>query len=254
MARKKRLSAEETRQRLIDAGVDLLIVNGIDVTLNGVTLEHAVVDADVPRSSAYAAFSTSDDYSPQELFQRQVILQAVEDRRATIDSLQTTAFGIIAELGDKVSRAELLSELCRVTATENARDTAHSRSWQLVIALRVLLVENPTPNDIELAAWIAESEAHYRRETIRDIYRPLGDALGLRPKAEYGDAAYDYVEIASSAMTEGLAPRYFLRTDELLEDIDRNGSPWSLFAIMFEQTVYTFFEPVDPEAWYAPPV
>jgi len=255
--RRKRLSAEETRDRLVRAGIDSIIANGMTIGLDSVNLEQAVVDAGVSRSSAYAAWSHDDQYTPQELFQRTVLRQAVIERKETIANTQSSVLDVIDRMRDDGPRA-LLSELSRVAGGLNARAVADSRSWQLVVALRsVLHSAAPEARDDELADWVSESERLYREETIEGIYRPLTEVLRIKPREVYGDAAFHYGEITAAALSEGLAPRYFMSSSEYLEGIVRPGCDgvereWSLFAIVFEQLVLTFFEPIDPAEWETP--
>ncbi len=255
--RRKRLSAEETRDRLVRAGIDSIIANGMTIGLDSVNLEQAVVDAGVSRSSAYAAWSHDDQYTPQELFQRTVLRQAVVERKETIANTQSSVLEVIERMRDDGPRA-LLSELSRVAGGLNARAVADSRSWQLVVALRsVLHSAAPEARDHELADWVSESERLYREETIEGIYRPLTEVLRIKPREAYGDAAFHYGEITAAALSEGLAPRYFMSSSEYLEGIVRPGCDgvereWSLFAIVFEQLVLTFFEPIDPAEWETP--
>lgn len=253
--RRKRLSAAETRDRLVRVGIDSIIANGMTIGLESVNLEQAVKDASVSRSSAYAAWSNDDDYAPQELFQRTVLRAAIVERKETIARTQATAFEVIDRLGPDTNLPELLSELARQTGGVNARAVAESRSWQLVVALRsVLHSAAPEARDHELAEWMSESERLYREETIENIYRPLTEVLRIRPRPEFGDEAFHYGEIAAASLAEGLAPRYFMSSAEYLEGISRpdghgGSQEWSLFSIVFERLVLTFFEPVDPDEW-----
>lgn len=254
---RKRLSADETRERLIDAGLDSLARHGLSIGLDSVTLDNAVRDADVSRSSAYAVWSIDDELSPQSLFQRAVLKQAVVERKEAVARTQRTALEVIEALGPDSSPADLFRELARLTGGSNARAVASSRGWQIVVALRSVLNSEPDrTRDEELAAWLSESERLYREETIREVYKPVAAVLGIRPKPEYGEQAWHYGDIAASALAEGLATRYFMDTAEYLDEIDRVGptgrvEQWSLFSIVFESIVMTFFEPVDPRAWTA---
>lgn len=252
---RKRLSADETRVRLIEAGLDALAENGLSIGLESVTLDTAVRDAEVSRSSAYAVWSIDEELSPQSMFQRAVLKQAVVERKETIARTQKTALEVLDRLGADVSPAALLRELARVTGGENARAVAESRSWQLVVALRSVLHSAPDHSrDEELAEWMSESERLYREETIRTVYEPVAEILGIRPRPEYGEMAWHYGEIAAASLSEGLAPRYFMDTREYLDGIERLGptghvESWSLFSIVLETIITTFFEPIDPEAW-----
>ena len=257
---RRRLSAEETRERLIDAGLDALAKTGLSIGLDAVTLDNAVRDAGVSRSSAYAVWSSPDEeLSPQSAFQRAVLKQAVVERKETIARTHSTALEVIERMGGNVSPAQLFRELARVTGGVNARAVADSRSWQLVVGLRSVLNSAPAgARDQELSDWISESERLYRDETIREVYEPVAELLGLRPRAEFGDAAWHLGEIAAAALAEGLAPRYFMDTVSYLEGIDRvspdgEDEKWSLFSVVFESIVLTFFEPIDPEGWVTEP-
>jgi len=252
---KKRLSAEETRERCIQAGLERLTRHGLTIGLGAVTLEQAVKDSDVSRSSAYAAWSTDDDFSPQELFQRTVLKRAAIERNVTIARTHEAAIEVLEQMPD-APPAHLFRELCRVAGGVNAKAVADSRSWQLVVALRAVLNSNPDgERDDDLAEWMSESEELYRRDTIASIYTNIAAVLGLQPKPEYGDRAFHYGEIAAAALAEGLGPRYFMRSAEYLDGIERpneDGSTdeWSLFSIAFESIVLTFMEPIDPDAWH----
>lgn len=254
--RRRRLSAEETRERLVAAGLDALAEHGMSIGLAAVTLDHAVRTAGVSRSSAYAVWSTDEDLSPQSLFQRAVLKEAVVERKRTIERAQQTVDDVVGRLGTDVAPSLLFRELARVTGGVNARAVADSRGWKTVVALRSVLHSEPDDaRDEELAEWMSESERLYREETIREIYRPLAQLLGLRPRPEYGDTAYEYGEIAAAALAEGLAPRYFMDTARLLGDIERVSpgggvESWSLFSIVFESIVMTFFEPIDEQRWW----
>ncbi len=252
-AKRQRLSADETRERLVIAGMALLALNGMSVGLDAVTLEQAVRDADVSRSSAYAAWSTDDRYSPQELFQRTVLRRAVVDRNATIEQLQEIVMAVVVEHGETMNPRELLREMIRVGGAANVEAVAGSSSWQLVIALRAILHSTfGRGRDEDLAAWMDESEEELRFETINDVYKPLVEITGLRPRPEYGELAYQYGEISAAAMTEGLAMRYSLRAREHLDGLVHPHDPgreWSLYSLMFEQIVHRFFLPIDADDW-----
>lgn len=254
-SRRPRLSAEETRERLLGAGLAELARQGMSIGLDAVNLEQAVRDAGVSRSSAYAVWSTDDQFAPQELFQRAVLRRAVADRSATIERLRDSAAAVYeANVGTMTTR-QLLAEVIRVAATENVQAVADSPSWQLVIAVRAILHSAPDDQrDDDLASWMNDSEEELRLSTIADVFRPFVEILGIEPRPEYGELAYQYGEISSSAMSEGLAMRYSLRAHEFVHGIvhPRNPDPdklWSLYALMFENIVHTFFQPSDGSDW-----
>lgn len=253
--RRPRLSAEETRERLLAAGLADLARQGMSVGLDAVNLEQAVRDAGVSRSSAYAAWSTDDVYAPQELFQRAVLRRAVEDRSATIARLQASATAVYMAGVETMTPRDLLAEIIRVAGTENIQAVADSSSWQLVIAVRAILHSVPDDaRDDDLVEWMKDSEEELRTSTIDDVYRPMVELLGIVPRPEYGELAYQYGEISASSMAEGLAMRYSLRARDFVEDIPHphREDPeklWSLYSLIFESIVHTFFQPADGSEW-----
>lgn len=252
-ARRQRLSAEETSERLIQAGLDALGREGMSVGLDAVNLEQAVRDADVPRSSAYAIWSTDEVLAPQECFQRAVLRRAAEERTRTIEQLQATAARIVAENADTMSSHELLTELIRVGGGENAVALSESLGWQLMIAVRSILQSSPS-GDEDLAEWMNDSEEEVRLSTIEEVYRPFVEMLGLEPRPEFGERAFHYGEIAASSLAEGLSMRHKLRASEYLDgithpDIQDPDKPWSLYALMFEQLIQVFFQPANGVPW-----
>lgn len=253
-SRRQRLSAEETGERLVQAGLAALARQGMSIGLDSVNLEQAVRDADVPRSSAYAIWSTHETLAPQEAFQRAVLRRAAEDRTHTIEQLQQTAADIVETHSATMSSRQLLNELIRVGGGENEIALSQSLGWQLMIAVRVILQSAPSSLDEELTTWMNDSEEEARLSTIDEVYRPFVALLGLEPRPEFGERAYHYGEIAASSLAEGLSTRHKLRASEYLTDIvhpeiNDPDKPWSLYALMFEQLLRVFFQPVGGVDW-----
>ncbi|MFT7474101.1 MAG: hypothetical protein ACI81L_001021 [Verrucomicrobiales bacterium] len=254
-ASRQRLSADETKERLLASGFASLTTSGMSIGMDSVNLEHAVRDAAVSRSSAYLVWSTDDHYSPQEMFQHAVLRRAVEARNATVERLQESAYSVVEEHGASMGPLELLREIIRVSGSANVRAISDSSSWQLVIALRAILHSAPDGRrDEDLADWMNESEEELRNATINNVYRPLVELIGLVPRPEYGELAYQYGEISSSALAEGLSARYSLRAREHLEGLVHPAikdpeKSWSVYSLMLEKIVQTFFVPGDGSDW-----
>lgn len=226
----------------------------MSIGLDSVNLEQAVRDADVPRSSAYAIWSTHETLAPQEAFQRAVLRRAADDRTRTIAQLQRTVGEVVEQHAATMSSRELLMELIRVGGGENVSALSESLGWQLMIAVRAILQSAPESLDAELTIWMNDSEEEVRLSTIEEVYRPFVALLGLEPRPEFGERAYHYGEIAASSLAEGLSMRNKLRASEYLTGINHPevndpDKPWSLYALMFEQLLRVFFQPVDGVDW-----
>lgn len=253
--KKDRLSSGETRARTLVAGLDALTASGLDVGLGAVNLERAVEAAGVSRSSAYAAWSGEQDFTPQELFQRTVLKRALAQRMTTIEEMRGSATEVLAKMGPDPDPRLLLKELIRVIGEIAVRSIATSTRWQLAVAVRSVLSSSPNEKrEPMLAEWVEEGEERIREETIETFYRPLADLVGLRPRPEFGEKAFHYAELAASSLAEGMGSRYFMKASEYFHDIEITGpdgeqSQWSLFSLVLERIVMMFFEPVDPSLW-----
>ena len=246
--KRPRLSAEETRHRLRAVGVEALCQSGMSIGLDAVNLEQAVRDADVSRSSAYAAWA-NDEFSPQEAFQRSVLMHTIESRKVTLDDLTSRSVALFDELRGTMSMRDLMREIIRQTAQANLERTADSIGWKLVIAIGAALHSAPPEKrDEELAAWMNQSANSLRQYTIERLYKPLGEAMGLVPRPQYGDRAYELGEVAIAAVSDGFTMRYWLETRSHLDGLEHHaveGGPanWSLYSMIFEQCVEMFFVP-----------
>ncbi len=246
--RKPRLSSEQTRERLIDAGIAALNASGMSIGLDSVNLEQAVRDAEVSRSSAYAVWS-NEGVSPQEDFQKAVLLRAIDDRRFTLEALTQQVVELYGELAATMTPRQVFREVVRQTATRNVHATAESAAWKLVIALRAILHSTREEDrDRELVEWMAESQRNLRDYTIESVYKPMAFALGIKPRPQYGERAYELGELCASAVSEGFSMRYWLDTPADLDNLQHHAveggeANWSMYALIFEQIVEMFFIP-----------
>lgn len=245
--KKQRLSAEESRELLIDAGLQSLSEEGLSLGLDAVNLERAVRATTVPRSSAYAAWSIDESYPPQELFQRAVLMRAIEARRETLDELTQELAGFVENPTPGLTKRELLTEMIRVAAETNMRNVIRSRSWQIVFAMRSIINSAPAESrDQELFEWMSANEEQLRLETIEGTYKPMAELFGIRPRPEFGEKAWHAAEIASAALSEGLSMRASLKASEYFGGLPNPEHPdsesdWTLFALIFEKIFDTFF-------------
>ena len=189
--RRQRLSADETRERLITAGLDALSEQGMSIGLDAVNLEQAVRDSEVPRSSAYAVWSTDEVYAPQQMFQMAVLRRAVEGRRETIEQIHELLEAMKDAYADAPPSFNDLRELIKIGTVNNTEAVAASHSWQMVMALRAILHSAPKHGqDEELAAWMTQSEEDLRIEAIETIYKPMAELFHVQPRPEYGERAW----------------------------------------------------------------
>ena len=222
--------------------------------LGSVNLEQAVRDAGVPRSSAYAIWSKDKSLSPQQVFQRAVLHRSAEERRENVDQLRSRAAEIASGTLDGQSPKKVFEAVVQEMSEANFSHISASPSWSIVTAIRAILNSGPAEKrDQEVLEWIDVSEAQKRERVIEEVFRPLVEFFGLRPREGFGDAAFHYTQIAGAALGEGLAIRTPLQAGEYLEGLSHPDHPseerWSLYGLMSQWIVMKFFEPIDPEVW-----
>ncbi len=243
--RRPRRSAEQTRELLVERGLAALHERGLSVGLDAVTLETAFREADLPRSSAYAAWASQDPaQTPQETFQREVLRRAIRSRLGDLSATADTGQSVLDALDPDAAPAQNLRNVLRAGSEVNFAIGISSTIWRLVMALQALLGATPGAEvDEELAGWLSAAEAELRETSIATIYRPLGELIGFEPRPEFGEQAWELMAISAGAFAEGLVARHRLDgARPHLTDIDRDGEPWTLLALGLEALVHQFFD------------
>lgn len=221
----------------------------MSIGLDAVSLERAVRDANVPRSSAYAVWSSEEELSPQEGFQRAVLCAVVEERKRTLERLAQDSVNTLMELGDVTLRRTQFREVLREAAGRNLDVASASMEWKLTIALRSILYSAPEEaRDEELVEWLRDSGFALRQFTISTLYRPLAEAFEIVPRPQYGEQAFELCEAAIAAFSEGLLGREMIESPDTIRDLahpENADGQWTLYAIMCEKVIETFFIPAS---------
>lgn len=248
---------EETRQRLVDAGIAALQERGLTVGLDSVSLETAYIDADVPRSSAYAAWAEAGEatQTPQEAFRRAVLFEAIRhpvDDDEIHETTQEMAEVDISGLhGTPEQRAATRQELIRIAGAANARTVQNSWRWWITSAVHSSLASLPEgERDEELLSELARIETEFEEDSLRSIHQPYMELFNYRPRftVDGGDSMRAYTMLAS-ALGEGLARRYLFPTsphDPMAVRLDGDDNPWTLFALGLDALISFFFEETPP--------
>ena len=181
-------------------------------------------------------------------------MRAIDDRRETKDALEREIAAFMESAPTEWSKQELLRELVKVAATINLQLVSDSRSWQIVFTMRSIMhtADSSSLLDDELLQWLSTNEEELRNETIETLYKPMAEVFGFRPRREFGEKAWHLAEIASSSLSEGLSMRRRLPAGEyffgLAHPEEPESTDWSLMALLFDEIIDTFFEPVSEGA------
>lgn len=236
---------DDVRRRLIDAAIEILHSSGVESGLDAVTLDGAILDADVPRGMSYKIWRVGEG-TPQDAFRHATVLDILSipavaglpaTREFTSAQLQARASELASD--DLNVRRSTVSELIRVVGEFNHVALAESANWRIYTALRTAAVTRSNVDPAIVAALDAGEE--YLVEQYADFYTEISEAVGLVLKSEFTMTEFS---AAAYSLNEGLSMRLgdsYRRDNIMRSDAGRN-EPWTLFAIALEGLVFHFFE------------
>lgn len=240
---------------MLAAGMAQLEREGVQFGLEHLTLEAACLATDVPRSSSHAAWATSDQFTPQTLYQKMVMQRWLEEREGLLfaEAAEGALVEAFATHGDGLSRGEIIRvaiQAAIAAAVEPDENGVGSGFLSSDMALKHALASQPVDErDPEVAEWVRVTEVEQREGRIDDTYRRLADLLGMRPRADYGDEAFEHLALAIAALTEGITMRHLVlpERDYATRSIrnDASAIPSTLLGVCVEALVDEFFEVDD---------
>lgn len=238
---------DEVRERLLEAALETLRVSGVESGLDSVTLDGAILDADVPRGMSYKIWR-AEDGTPQDAFRHATVLHILHipatsglpaTREYTDKAFESQAEEL--QSADPEVRRSMLRELIRVVGEFNYSTLENSTNWKLYSAIRTAALTRPDTDDAVLDALRAGEE--YLIEMYSALYVEVAERIGMTLRPEY---RIEEFAAATYAVNEGLSGR--LSRNHRKVDIPRNTGPngesqdWTLFSIAFEALIDHFFE------------
>src|SRR6266496_2408013 len=200
--RGRRLSDRETEQRMLRAAVAMVQRTGLTVSLDHISFEDVIRDADVSRSAVYRRWPYKD------LFFSDLVKQLAKDATPTIvDDELALMRRIVAEHEDMLETPELrhglLVELFRQLSLLDFQAMYSSPGWRTYIALHATfmsLADGALRDQVQVA--LAESEqAHNAR--IARAWQQLTGMFGYRLRPGLG-ATFEMLATLLSATMRGL--------------------------------------------------
>lgn len=187
--------------------------HGIEIGVDGLTLEAVCIEQDIARSSSHAAWAIDDRFSPQETFQRTVLQVWLRESEGTLFALAASE-AISASLGEEPDKLPLAIQrgieaafLEGVKRYEAGQGDYISTDMAMRFAMASQLEEE---RDEDLFAWIQESEERNRQSRIEELYKPLAELVGVTPKPQLGEDAYAFYAMVVAALLEGFTLRRYL--------------------------------------------
>ncbi|MEU0564144.1 TetR/AcrR family transcriptional regulator [Nonomuraea sp. NPDC005983] len=255
--RRRRLSDEETQQRMLETAVAMVNRTGLTVSLEHISFEEVIRDAGVSRSAVYRRWPYKDLFFSDLLRE---IARATTPAIAAGGSAIELVSSVIHDHLDWLETPELRHELCLEILRQGAlRDfeTIHgSTEWRTYIALHATFLsldDGDLRTDVQHA--LARSEQAFV-DRMAAAYRHLADLLGYRLRPELG-ATFETMAGLAQAGMRGLVTMAMSTPDVATRRIratpfgSARTTDWSLPAIGAAATAFSFIEPDPAVEWTA---
>jgi AcrR family transcriptional regulator len=252
--RARRLSDRETEQRMLSAAVAMVHRSGLTVSLDHLSFEDIIRDADVSRSAVYRRWPYKD------LFFSDLIKELAKDAALDTDELDMIK-KVVAEHLDWFETPELrhglMAELFRRLSLLDFQALYSSPQWRTYLALHAtfLSIADGDLRD-QVQAALARSERD-RMARVTRAWQLLTDLFGYRFRPESGEPALETMVTLLSATLRGLVMMALSMPDIAAQRCEvrpfgaASAEQWSLPALGLASIAMAFLEPDPAVEWDA---
>jgi AcrR family transcriptional regulator len=251
--RGRRLSDHETERRMLQTAVDMVHRDGLTVSLDHISLEEVIRDADVSRSAVYRRWPYKD------LFFSDLVKELARSATPTIvDDELALIRRIVAERLDWLDtpglRHGLVIELIRQLALFDFEALYGSARWRTYLALHATFLSLA---DGQLRDQVGEALARSERDhraRVAHSWELLAGLFGYRLRPELG-ATFETVAALLDAAMRGLVlqalsePELACRRVMASPFAAAAEAEWSLAALAAASIALTFLEPDPAIEW-----
>jgi AcrR family transcriptional regulator len=249
--RNRRLSDQETRDRMLRAAMDMINRTGLTVSLDHIRFEDVIRDADVARSTAYRHWPYRD------LFFSDLVKELARSASPPIIADEISLIKqVLSEHPDWLEtpqlRHSLIVELIRQLALLDFQSILAAPEWRTYLALHAAFsgLTNGELRD-QVQAALAHAEASHVALVAR-AWNQIAGLFGYRLRPELA-TSFETLATLLSATMHGLVITA-LSTPEVATHLTVASpfgatahNPWSLPAIGMASIAMAFLEP-DPTA------
>lgn len=247
---RSRLSAEETRELLLESARRELDFSGVPPDLSHISFEAVIADVGVPRSSAYSAWSAPDSQlTPQQRFKRELLRRAIVDNGMGVrdlGALNAAAAAVLDQWGDADTRV-LVTEIVRTASHDQYVSSINRPGFRVSLAVFFAAVSgSPDDVDEEMLGWLGEADLQWTDHLSKSLIA-ICELVGLTPRPELdGPLFWRRLAMAISALGEGLSIRTMTGAESVQSGIELPGPdgelvPWTIFGIANMALIDRFF-------------
>ena len=197
--RARRLPEDETERRMLRAALAMVNRAGLTVSLEHISFEEVIREADVSRSSAYRRWPHKD------LFFSDLVLEVARNPAPGIfadevDLIRRIVAGRLDELADPEARRALVIELFRQLAVLDFETLYASPGWRTYLALHATflsLSDGGLRSQVQAALARAEQD-HLSR--VARAWQLLAGLLGFRLRQETGGTFETLAALVTATM------------------------------------------------------
>lgn len=241
---------DDVRQRLVDAGIDLLLARGVEVGLGHLSLSDAIGAAGVTRSTAYRSLS-DDELAPQAVLHRELLTYILSrySRTASMASMRAEVDDELERQAKNVSstdqedRVHAMRAIIRVGANASYANMIRTPERAILSAIASAMRSSGV-DDWRLDALIEGETALL--ELFVELYGGLAELFGYRLKPPLTIGQFT---TAGISLIEGIGLRHGINPElQIIERPTGFGDAtesWTLFAVAFEALFLGFFEPIE---------
>ncbi|MFL6118100.1 TetR/AcrR family transcriptional regulator [Actinophytocola sp.] len=249
--RGRRLSDEETAQRMLEAAMAMISRTGLTVSLDHLSFEDVIREADVARSAVYRRWPYKDLFFSELVTElARAAIPSTADTEAIIGLIKRVVGEHRDRLDTSQGRHALLVELFRQAALQDFQALYGSAEWRTYLALHATFLSLGEGGLRERIQEILARSEHGFITRVAMAWEHIATLFGYRLRAELG-STFETVATLVSATARGLI-LMALSTPDLADHRVQaqpfgatTSADWSLPALGIAGIAVAFLEP-DP--------